>query len=89
MAETAERLSRHIGRPISYYDETEAEAYASRATFDAPDWEVAGWVTSDQAIAKGELATVSGAVENLTGRRPQSIGDFLTAHPESYQHLLS
>lgn len=89
MAETAERLSRHIGRPISYHDETEAEAYASRASFDAPDWEVAGWVTSYQAIAKGELATVSGAVEDLTGRRPQSIEDFLTAHPESYQHLLS
>lgn len=89
MAETAERLSRHIGRPITYYDETEEEAYASRASFDAPDWEVEGWVTSYQAIAKGELATVSGAVENLTGRRPQSIEDFLTAHPETYQHLLS
>jgi uncharacterized protein YbjT (DUF2867 family) len=89
MAETAKRLSRHIGRSISYHDEAEEEAYASRASFNAPDWEVEGWVTSYQAIAGGELATVSNAVEILTGRRPESIEDFLTAHPESYQHLLS
>jgi hypothetical protein len=45
-------------------------------------------VTSYQAIANGELAAVSDWVETLTGRPAQSMEDFLTDHPDSYQHLL-
>jgi NAD(P)H dehydrogenase (quinone) len=87
LAETADRLSRHIGRPVSYHDETVDEAYASRASYGAPDWEVEGWVTSYQAIANGDLAEVGDAVERITGRPAHTIEDFLKTHPESYQHL--
>jgi uncharacterized protein YbjT (DUF2867 family) len=86
--ETAERFGRFIGRDISYHPETVDEAYASRAVYGAPDWEVEGWVTSYLAIANGEMDVVTDAVETLTGHRPQSLEDFLTAHPESYQGLL-
>ncbi len=88
LSETATRLGRLIGRPVEYHEETEEEAYASRASYGAPDWEVEGWVTSYQAIANGELAAVSDWVETLTGRPAQSMEDFLTDHPDSYQHLL-
>nr|BFE64484.1 SDR family oxidoreductase [Dactylosporangium thailandense] len=57
----------------TYVPETVEEAYASRAHYGAPDFEVAGWVTSYQAIANGELAEVTGDVEALTGRRPRSV----------------
>lgn len=86
--ETADRLGRFIGREITYHPETVDEAYASRAVYGAPDWEVEGWVTSYLAIANGEMDVVSDDVETLTGHPPQSLEAFLSAHPEGYQGLL-
>jgi uncharacterized protein YbjT (DUF2867 family) len=62
-----------------FEDETDEQAYASRAIYDAPDWEVRGWVTSYQAIRDGSLATVSPAVQDLTGRAPTSLAEYLRA----------
>jgi uncharacterized protein YbjT (DUF2867 family) len=89
LAEAAELLGRFIGRPITYQPETIEEAYASRAVYGAPDWEVEGWVTSYVAIAKGEMDVVSDSVARLTGHEPMNLEAFLRTHPESYQHLLS
>jgi uncharacterized protein YbjT (DUF2867 family) len=85
--EIAAAIGRAAGRPVSYHPETRAEAYASRAVYGAPDWEVAGWVTSYEAVASGEMDVVSDAVQALTGHAPQSFPDFLATHPESYQRL--
>jgi NAD(P)H dehydrogenase (quinone) len=41
------------------------------------------YATFDTAIAQGEFDAVSSAVEDLTGRKPQSIGEFLSAHREA------
>ena len=38
-------------------DETVEQAWQSRASYGAPDWEVEGWVTSYAAIAAGDLTT--------------------------------
>src|SRR5215211_1820979 len=43
MDEAAEELSRAAGRTITYHAETLEEAYASRASYGAPDWQVDGW----------------------------------------------
>ncbi len=59
----------------AYVDETDEEAYASRAGYGAPDWEVQGWVTSYQAIRDGSLSAVSPHVRELTGRDPRSLAD--------------
>ncbi|MFC8593496.1 SDR family oxidoreductase [Streptomyces atroolivaceus] len=88
LAEAAAELSRCTGREVRYVPETREEAYASRAHHGAGDWEVAGWVTSYEAIAAGELATVSDAVPTLTGRPAQSLAAFLRENPDSYRHLL-
>ncbi|MFD6278767.1 SDR family oxidoreductase [Streptomyces sp. NPDC060209] len=88
LAEAADELSRRTGRPIRYVPETEEEAYASRAHYGAEDWEVAGWVTSYEAIAAGELDTVSDAVPTLTGRPARNLATYLQENPESYRHLL-
>jgi uncharacterized protein YbjT (DUF2867 family) len=82
--ETADRFGSFIGRPITYHPETVDEAYASRARYNAPDWEVEGWVTSYLASANGEMDVVSDAVETLTGHPAQSLEDFLREHPESF-----
>jgi hypothetical protein len=38
------------------------------------------YASFDMAIAKGELATVSDAVQHVTGRTPQSLRDYLVAN---------
>jgi NAD(P)H dehydrogenase (quinone) len=83
MSDVAADLTRASGRLITYDDETLDQAYASRAAYGAPDWEVAGWVTSYAAIAAGELDMTSTAVADITGREPMSFADFLSRHPES------
>ncbi|QNE75015.1 NAD(P)H-binding protein [Streptomyces finlayi] len=88
LAEAAEELTRRTGRPVRYVPETRDEAYASRASHGAEDWEVAGWVTSYEAIAAGEMDTVSDAVPTLTGHPAMSFATYLDENPESYRHLL-
>lgn len=77
LAEVAETLSRRTGRAVSFHDETLAEAYASRARWQAPDWQNDAWVSTYTAIAAGELAGVTGDVERLTGQRPLSLDEVL------------
>ena len=77
MADVAAELTRASGRPVRYHAETLPEAYASRAHFGAPEWEVAGWVTSYAAIATGELDRVTDHVEQVAGHPPMSFAEFL------------
>lgn len=87
--EVAEELSRVTGRDVTYHAETLEEAYESRASYGAPDWEVEGWVTSYAAIAAGEMDVVSDAVGELTGHAPMAFPEYLRRHPDSYRHLLT
>ena len=79
MAEVAALLGEAAGAPVRFVDETLAEAYASRAGFDAPAFEIEGWITSYRAIAAGELAIASDAVDRITGRPPVSLRAYLRA----------
>jgi uncharacterized protein YbjT (DUF2867 family) len=85
--DVAEELSRVAGRTITYQRETLEEAYASRASYGAPDWEVAGWVTTYVAIANGDLERVSDDVAILSGHPPTHLAEFLRDNPDSYQRL--
>jgi NAD(P)H dehydrogenase (quinone) len=85
--EIADDMSRASGRDITYHPETMEEAYASRSGYGAPDWEVAGWVTSYAAIATGEMDVMTDAVEQLSGHPPQSFDEFLEANPDAVARL--
>ncbi len=87
LAEVAHQLSEVSRRVVRYQQESEQEAYASRRHYGAPDFEVTGWVSSYQAIASGELATVTDTVERVTGRPPRSFRDVLRDDPTSWAHL--
>ncbi|MFL6138748.1 MAG: SDR family oxidoreductase [Frankiaceae bacterium] len=87
MQGAAEALTAVTGRPIAYVAETTEEAYASRAGYGAPDWEVAGWVTTYAAIATGELDVVSDTVAGVAGHPPVTLAGYLAAHPEDWRHL--
>jgi NAD(P)H dehydrogenase (quinone) len=56
LQQAAELLTEGTGRTISYHEETLEEAYASRASYGAPPWQVDAWVSTYTAIATGELA---------------------------------
>ena len=87
MAEAAAELSRVTGRSITYVPETVEEAYASRAHYGAPEFEVDGWVTSYTAIAAGDLVVVSPTVERLTARPAQSFAGWLAANEPAWAPL--
>jgi len=88
LADVAKAVSAASGRPFRYHEETIDEAYASRAHYGAPRFEVDGWVSTYVAIAKGELERVTEDVPRLTGHPATSFDDFLRVHPESYAQLL-
>lgn len=79
MEEVAQKISAVRGHPVRYVDETLDEAYASRAVYGAPPWQVEAWVTTYTAIAGGDMAVISGDVEAVTGRPAQSFEEFLGA----------
>ena len=62
---------------VRYHDETLPEAYESRRPWGAPDWQVDAWVSTYTAIAAGEMAEVSTAVETITGVKPISLAQLL------------
>lgn len=77
MNDFARVYEEETGRKVRYVDETVEEAYESRASYGAPEWEVDAWVSTYTAIAAGELDIVSDSVEFLTGRKPVDFHDLL------------
>ncbi len=82
-AEMAETITEVTGREVRFHDETLEEAYASRAVYGAPDWQVDAWVSTYTAVAAGEFDGVSGDVERLTGRPPISLRQYLESQAAS------
>lgn len=78
MTEVASTLSATFGRDIRYHDETIPEAYASRAKYAAPDWQVDAWVSTYTSIARGEMERVSSDIQRLTGTPPRSLADVMS-----------
>lgn len=76
-ADVAEQVSSARGRPVTYHDETLDEAYASRAHYGVPRWQVDAWVSTYTAIATGQLARVTDDVQRLTGCPPLTLRQLL------------
>ncbi|MDQ2813608.1 MAG: SDR family oxidoreductase [Actinomycetota bacterium] len=85
--EAAKIMSSATGKSIRFYNETDEEAFASRAAFGAPEFEVRGWVSSYWAVRSGSLATVSTDVRDLIGRDPVSLNEYAQVHPEALAHV--
>jgi NAD(P)H dehydrogenase (quinone) len=58
---------------VTFENETVEQAYASRAGYGAPAWEVDGWVTTCTAIAAGEWDIVT---DDVSGHDPVSAQQF-------------
>lgn len=75
--EAAAIITRVTGRHVTYHAETVEEAYASRASYGAPDWQLDAWVSTYTAIAQGEMDGVSPDIEHILGRPPVSLEELL------------
>ncbi len=75
--EVAEIITKVTGRRIRYEPETVEQAYASRAGFGAPGWQLDAWVSTYTAIATGELDGVTDDVARITGHPPISLDQLL------------
>jgi NAD(P)H dehydrogenase (quinone) len=80
MDEIAAILSDHLGRTVTYIPETIDEAYASRAVYRAPPWQVDAWVSTYTAIAAGELSTVSVDIPVVTGHPARTLNQVLATN---------
>ncbi|MHA7275982.1 SDR family oxidoreductase [Arthrobacter sp. HLT1-21] len=77
LEEAAAIITAETGKSIRYAPETIEEAYASRQHFGVPGWQLDAWVSTYTAIAAGEVARTTAAVQDLTGRRALSLTDVL------------
>jgi uncharacterized protein YbjT (DUF2867 family) len=75
--EVAATMTVVTGRAVSYHVETLEEAYRSRASYGAPDWQVEAWVSTYTSVASGELARVSADIPSLTGHPATSVAEVL------------
>jgi NAD(P)H dehydrogenase (quinone) len=77
LAHAAEVLTHATGRTVTYHHETVDEAFASRASYGAPDWQVEAWVSTYTAIAAGELAGATSDVHGLTGQDSMTLEELV------------
>jgi len=89
LTEAAAVFSQLTGKTIRFHNETIDEAYAARAKYGAPSWEVDGWVTTYTAIAAGEEARVSDSVRLLSGHASVALAGYVEANPECLAHVVS
>ncbi len=77
LTEVAATIAEVRDADVSFHDETVEEAWASRASYGVPDWQMEAWVSTYTAIASGEVAAVTDHVERLTGARATPLADVL------------
>ncbi|MDO4243293.1 MAG: NAD(P)H-binding protein [Actinomyces sp.] len=77
MEQVARTVASRLGRPVPYIDQTVEEAYTTRRAWPAEQWQYDAWVSTYTAIRDGEQSGLSGAVEEVLGRRPESLEEYL------------
>lgn len=77
LTDVADIVSEKTGRAVRFHNETLEEAYASRAVYNAPPWQVDAWVSTYTAFAAGEQQLITDDVLRLTGREPITLAQYL------------
>ena len=76
--EVAALASGIIGKPIQVIHLTDEQLAGGMKAAGVPDAYIPTFVSFDTAARTGDLATVTGDVEKLSGRKPQPLAAFLT-----------
>jgi uncharacterized protein YbjT (DUF2867 family) len=75
--ELAAQLSTALGRTISYVNVTPDQLLQALLQVGFPLWQAEGLIEDYAHYARGEAASVSPVVQQLTGQAPRSFGHFL------------
>lgn len=84
MPEAAAELSEVIGSTVEYVDVPADQFRANLAGAGLPDWLADGVVALYRIIREGHMTTVTGFVEELTGRRPRAYGELAESHKDAF-----
>jgi NAD(P)H dehydrogenase (quinone) len=83
--DVAATLTAALNRQVSYHPETLEEAYASRASYGAPQWQLDAWVSSYTSVENGEMAEVTDDVQRLAGHPATSLAELLARGGPAYE----
>ncbi len=75
-ADTAEELTRAIGRPVSYQPITAAEHAAAAAGWGVPVEDVAAWTEPFERVLDGHNALVTDDVRSVLGRPARDFAEY-------------
>ena len=79
-AELAKLASDLTGRPVTFEAVTPDQRVAQLIAAGTPEFIAKLLVSSQMAIAQGQMGTPTTAVNELTGRDPMGVREFLSAH---------
>ncbi|HKE88534.1 MAG TPA: SDR family oxidoreductase [Vicinamibacterales bacterium] len=83
-SEMADAIGKAIGRPVAFMDvPSDAFAGALKAA-GVPAWQVDGLVEDYAHYARGEAATISPHVREVTGRDPRGLGEFARDYAQAF-----
>ena len=85
MAECAERISRVIGREVRYVDQPMDEFAERLRSINMSDWRTEAVCKEFEAIARGIIDHTTGTVQELLGRPPTSLEEFVGDHQQAFQ----
>jgi uncharacterized protein YbjT (DUF2867 family) len=80
----AEALSAAVGRPITFTD-APPEQFGAALQGILPPWQIGGTLEDYAHYRRGEAATVSTAVNDITGAPPKDITQFCRDHADNFQ----
>jgi NAD(P)H dehydrogenase (quinone) len=84
-ADLAGLATKISGQPVTYVPLTLEVLVQNMVAAGLPQPLAEAYASFDTAIAQGKFSKVSSAVEDLTGRKPTSVAEFLAAHREALQ----
>jgi uncharacterized protein YbjT (DUF2867 family) len=78
--DVAQKLSRSLGKPVTYKDVPLAVMRERLLASGMPEWHVDVQVDFSTALSAGHASTVTDAVEIVTGKPPRSFEQFIREH---------
>jgi uncharacterized protein YbjT (DUF2867 family) len=83
--EMASRLSKAIGRQVTFVDIPEGAMRDALVGFGLPKWQADGLIEDYAHYRRGKAATVSSAIQDVTGRAPRSFIAFARDYSEAFR----
>ena len=84
-AQAAEKISRAIGRKVSYVDLAPADYRKALLGAGVPEWSADALIDLQRFYRENGASRVTSAVEQITGRKPTTFDQFLKDHVSAFQ----